>query len=180
MPYVNLATIQTPSTSNFPLASWGAQINENFTTMFPQLFDGWTTYTPTLTNAATITAQVGRFRRQGHTIHFATMHQFAAGTTFSGIVRVALPVASDSASSFFWSGPAYVIDGVTVQHVVATWSTFGNAASAQIAMPTAGGTSGQFGRNGSNYNPSTMNNTASYLMLSGTYRAATATANQLS
>jgi hypothetical protein len=179
MPYVNLSTIQTPTTSNFPLASWGAQVNENMTTMFPQLQNGWTTYTPSLTNAATVTSQQGRFRRQGHTIHFATMHQFAAGTTFSGIVRVALPAASDSASSFLWSGPAYIIDGVTVLHICASWTTFGDASSVQISMPTAGGTSGQFGRNGASYNPSLMNNTNSYLFLSGTYRAATATANTL-
>lgn len=115
MPYASLTTVVsgTPIAS----ASFGNQVKANFDAAFPLGVDGWTAFTPTLTQSATLTKTVNyaKYQRVGRTIFCVINLAITSAGTAGNAILVGLPVTAASSSGivgvfrYFDSGSAIYV-----------------------------------------------------------------------
>lgn len=73
-----------------------AQIRDNFNAAFPLGVDGWTTYTPTLTQLGAVTKTVtyGKYQRVGRLVFVQVFLSCTGSGTAANAVTVSLPVTA--------------------------------------------------------------------------------------
>lgn len=110
------------------------------TAIFPQGFAGWTTYTPTFSQTATITKTIqhARYLQVGKIVHVSLAMTATSAGTAGALVRVGLPVAPAFDNQFLNAGfsdaspaTAYVMGGFTktgTNDVIFLQDTSGNSA----------------------------------------------------
>jgi hypothetical protein len=87
-------------------AVWNQDIVDNQNAAFPLGVAGWTSYTPTLTQNATVTKTVtyAKYQRVGRTIFFIVELLVTGTGTASNAIIVGLPVTAASANKIIGSG----------------------------------------------------------------------------
>lgn len=131
------SVIATPvSGTTISTTAFGILVKDNFDAAFPLGVDGWTSYTPTLTQSATVTKTVNyaKYIRIGRTIICSVdLAVTGAGTAANGVV-IGLPVAASSAhgrslgtGSIFDTSAGTVYNGIAdffgATTTVQLWST---------------------------------------------------------
>jgi hypothetical protein len=99
MAYVDLDSIHVPSAGNRPPASWGAQVNENFDVLYDEYLAKlgvWTSWTPTVTQAGSITKTVtyARYIKLGRLVIAQAYLAITGAGSSATAVTVSLPVTA--------------------------------------------------------------------------------------
>lgn len=148
MAYSDLDSIHVPAAGNRAPASWGLQVNANFDAIYTDVLaklTTWTSYTPTLTQAGSVskTVNYARYFKLGRFV----VAQCSLAVTGSGssatAVTVSLPVTA--ATSNIIVGTFYLVDatGPTVYIGAAALASTGTVAG--VANGTNGNALGVAG-----------------------------------
>jgi len=94
--YVDLDSLHVPSAGTRPPSSWGAQVNANMDYIYDELLaklGQWTSYTPTLTQSATVSKTVtyARYRKVGRTVIGQIVLACTSAGTAANPILVGLP-----------------------------------------------------------------------------------------
>lgn len=115
------------------------QIRDNFNAAFPLGVGAWTSYTPTLTQGATVTKTVtyAKYQRIGRTIHFAVDLSVTGSGTGGNDILIGLPVAATTSNYDIGSG--FVYDSSAVAGYAALVEIFATTGFKLRAMTAAAG-----------------------------------------
>lgn len=97
MAYQDLDSIHVPSAGQRPPAAWGTQVNANFDEIYTQLLaklGAWTSYTPTLTQSATIgkTVTYARYVKLGRLVIAQGVLVATSSGSSNNIIQIGIPV----------------------------------------------------------------------------------------
>lgn len=109
MAYSVLATVVTGT----PISSttFGNVVKDNFDAAFPLGVDGWTSYTPTLTQsgAVTKTSTYAKYQRVGRLITVNVLLDITGSGSASNVVLIGVPVTGAAAGAMA-CGTGYIFD----------------------------------------------------------------------
>lgn len=147
--YVDLDTLHTPSAGTRPPSSWGAQVNENFDYIYDEVLSklgGWTSYTPTLTQSATVskTVNYAKYRKVGKTVIGNVSLACTSAGTAGNAILIGMPVVAAYATNQV-VGSGYVLDasvgfyaGILLASTTSVFSLLNPAAGAANVLGISG------------------------------------------
>lgn len=113
MAYADLDSIHIPAAGNRPPAGWGLQVNANFDAVYDDVLSklgAWTSYTPTLTQAGTVTKTVtyARYIKLGRMVTVQAYLVVTGSGSSATLIEVTLPFTA--AQSGIVVGNFYIYD----------------------------------------------------------------------
>lgn len=100
------SVISTPASgATISTVDFGIKVKDNFDAAFPLGVDGWTSYTPTLTQSATLTKTINyaKYQRVGRLIFMTVNLAITSAGTAGNAILVGLPVTAASSSGIIGS-----------------------------------------------------------------------------
>lgn len=99
MAYTDLSTLHSPTAGTRPPASWGAAVNDNFADYYDNFgskVGAWTSYTPTLTQSATITKTTtyARYIKYGRLVIAQGVLVATSNGTANNAIQIGLPTTA--------------------------------------------------------------------------------------